>query len=102
VGVLVGSLEFYGSTWLFQSIGVGESKYAYPTRKGEGKKMTKRNLLVSLFLVLGLVVMTTSAMATEWSVGANVNSSGRSEGLAEAVGQVTVSEVAGGIVNSGS
>ncbi|MGD0009212.1 MAG: hypothetical protein ABSE93_11800 [Terriglobia bacterium] len=64
--------------------------------------MTKRNLLVSLFLVLGLVVMTTSAMATEWSVGANVNSSGRSEGLAEAVGQVTVSEVAGGIVNSGS
>jgi hypothetical protein len=64
--------------------------------------MTKRNFLVSLFLVLGLVAMTTSAMATEWSVGANVNSSGRSEGLAEAVGQVTVSMVAGGVVNSGS
>jgi hypothetical protein len=103
VGVLVRSSEFHGSTWLFQSIGVCEPKYAYPTKKGEGKKMTKKNLLlVSLFLVFGVVTMATSALAgTQWVPGSSPNAFGRSEGLAEETGIYTLTNNVPGTVNAG-
>ena len=63
--------------------------------------MTKRSLLlVSLFLVLGLVGTTTSALATSWSVNGNTNYFGRAEGLAEATGQVLLNLTGGGPVNA--
>ena len=57
--------------------------------------MTKRNLLlVSLFLVFGLVGMATSALAqTQWTFGTNVRIGGRPEGEKEATGQVTRARV---------
>jgi len=64
--------------------------------------MTKRNLLLSLFLVLGLVAAAPSAMATQWTAGANIASYGRVEVHAEATGQVTLGLITGGYVNSGS
>jgi hypothetical protein len=33
VGVMLASLESHSSTWLFQTNGVCEPKYAYPTKK---------------------------------------------------------------------
>ncbi len=63
--------------------------------------MKKRSLfLVSLFLVLGLVGTTTSALATSWTVNGNTNYFGRSEGLAEATGQVVLNLTGGGTVNA--
>lgn len=103
VGVLVGSSEFHSSTRLVQSIGVGEPKYAYPTKKGEGKKMTKKNLLVSLFLVFGLVAMTATAMAqVQWVAGAGESLSGRPQGLTEETGVVTLTTWTTGTVASGN
>jgi len=50
--------------------------------------MTKRNLLlVSLFLVFGVVATATSALAgTQWIPGSSPNNDARSEGLAEETG----------------
>jgi hypothetical protein len=63
--------------------------------------MTKRNLLlVSLLLVLGLVGMTTNALATSWTVNGNTNYFGRAEGLSEAAGQVVLNLTGGGSINS--
>ena len=63
--------------------------------------MKKRSLfLVSLFLVLGLVGTTTSALATSWTVNGNTNYFGRAEGLAEATGQVVLNLTGGGTVNA--
>lgn len=63
--------------------------------------MKKRSLLlVSLFLVLGLVGTTTSALATSWTVNGNTNYFGRAEGLAEAAGQVVLNLTGGGSINS--
>ena len=103
VGVLVGSSEFHSSTRLVQSIGVCEPKYAYPTKKGEGKKMTKKNLLVSLFLVFGLVAMTATAMAqVQWVAGAGESLSGRPQGETEETGVVTLTTWTTGTVASGN
>jgi len=64
--------------------------------------MTKRNLLlVSLFLVFGLVGMTATALAqTQWTVGANENDFGRHQGLTEATGQVSMTNVSWGTVGA--
>jgi hypothetical protein len=65
--------------------------------------MTKRNLLLSLFLVLGLVAMAPSAMASQWIAGANTRATnGRVEGFDEATGQVTLAISNGGPVPSGA
>jgi len=64
--------------------------------------MTKRNLLLSLFVVLGLVAFASSAMATSWTVNFNARIEGRDEGLAEATGQVVLALQTGGTVNAGS
>ena len=64
--------------------------------------MTKRNLFLSLFLVLGLALVVPSAMATTWNAGSNVATHGRAEGFSEATGQVAVSLVNGGSVSAGS
>jgi hypothetical protein len=103
VGVLVGSSESHGSTWLFQSIGVCEPKYAYPTKKGEGKNMTKRNLLlVSLFLVFGLATMAATALAaTQFVPASSPNAFGRAEGLAEETGIYSLTNNVAGVVNNG-
>jgi hypothetical protein len=50
LGVLVGSSEFHGSTWLFQSIGVCETKYAYPHKKRRGKEYDKEKFVVGKFV----------------------------------------------------
>lgn len=53
--------------------------------------MTKRNLFLSLFLVLGLAVVVPSAFAqTQWLPGAAYGLAGRSEGNGEAAGPVTL------------
>jgi hypothetical protein len=62
--------------------------------------MTKRNLLlVSLFLVLGIVAMAPSALAqTTWTVPAPVAlTSGRAEGKAEATGPVIIKLATAGL-----
>jgi hypothetical protein len=65
--------------------------------------MTKRNLLLALFLVLGLVAMAPSAMASQWIAGANTRATnGRVEGYDEATGQVTLAISNGGPVPSGA
>jgi hypothetical protein len=104
VGVMLASLESHSSTWLFQTNGVCEPKYAYPHKKGEGKKMTKKNLLlVSLFLVFGLVTMATTALAqVQWVAGAGESLSGRNEGLSEETGVVTLTTWTTGTVASGN
>lgn len=63
--------------------------------------MTKKRslLLVSLFLIFGLA---TSALATQWDQGANLNTQGRGEGQTEATGQVTLAVHIGGIVPVGA
>jgi hypothetical protein len=65
-----------------------------PHKKGEGKQMTKRNLLlVSLLLVFGLAATAPSLFATAgtvWSTATNGNTI-RNEGDAEAVGTVNLS-----------
>jgi hypothetical protein len=102
VGVVLASLESHSSTWLFQTNGVCEPKYAYPAKKGEGKKMTKKKLLlVSLFLVFGLVTMAATSFAqTQWTVGANENDGGRHQGLTEATGQVTLATISSGSIGA--
>jgi hypothetical protein len=102
-GVLVGSSEFHESTWLSQSIGVCESKYACPTKKGEGKNMTKRNLLlVSLFLVFGLATMASSALAQnmQWLTGSSASYAGRAEGLDEETGYYSLTNNVPGTVTA--
>jgi len=66
--------------------------------------MTKRNLLVvSVFLVLGLVAMVPSALAqTQWNYGANQNQFMRAEGEAEATGQLTLTTTSVGTVGAGT
>jgi len=63
--------------------------------------MTKRNLLlVSLFLVFGLVVSASSALAqTAWTASANTNPGGRCQGLTEATGQIGLQSVSTGTIN---
>jgi hypothetical protein len=80
-----------------------------PYQKKRGKKMTKRNLLLSLILVLGLVVVAPSAMAqltqtTQWTPGASYGLYGRVEGNTEATGPVTLamSGITGGTVGAGN
>jgi len=68
---------------------------------------TKRNLLlVSLFLVLGLVAMVPTAVAqTQWAAGtANENGFARAEGITEASGLVTLTQSGfqAGTVGSGT
>ncbi len=63
-----------------------------PHKKGEGKQMTKRNLLlVTLLLVFGLAATGSSlfAQGTVWSTATNVNTI-RNEGDAEAVGTINL------------
>jgi hypothetical protein len=66
--------------------------------------MTKRNLLlVSLFLIFGLVTMATTALAqVQWVAGAGESLSGRNEGLAEETGVVTLTTWTTGTVASGN
>jgi len=66
--------------------------------------MTKRNLLlVSVFLVLGLVAMVPTALAqTQWTYGANQNQFMRAEGEAEATGQITLTTTSVGTVGAGT
>jgi len=66
--------------------------------------MTKRNLLlVSLFLVFGLVASASSALAqTAWQASANTNPGGRCQGLTEATGQIGLQSQSTGTINSSS
>jgi hypothetical protein len=71
---------------------------------GGENKMTKRNsLLVSLFLVFGIMAMAASALAqTTWTASTSPLSSGRPEGKAEATGPVTIAINTGGSVPANS
>jgi hypothetical protein len=74
-------------------------------QKGGENKMTKRNLLlVTLFVVWGIVAMAPSALAqTTWTVAAPVALvSGRAEGKAEATAPVTIAIQTGGFVSANS
>jgi hypothetical protein len=66
--------------------------------------MTKRNLLVSLFLVFGLSLVAASAMAqTQWTPGAGQgNVFMRHEGEAEATGVFSLDNYTVGYINPGS
>ena len=66
--------------------------------------MTKKKLLlVSLFLVFGLVTMAATSLAqTQWTVGAAARANGRSEGLTEATGVVSLNNYTSGTVIAGS
>jgi len=63
----------------------------------------KRNLfLVSLFLVFGLVAMSTTALAQNaFTLSNNQNLDARSEGLTEAVGTITFTTVSTGVMSPG-
>ena len=65
--------------------------------------MTKKNLLlVSLFLVFGLVTMAMTALAgTQWVPASSPNAFGRAEGLAEETGIYTLTNNVAGTVNNG-
>ena len=71
-----------------------------PHKKGEGKQMTKRNLLlVSLLLVFGLAATASGlfAQGTVWSTATNVNTI-RNEGDAEAVGTINLTTPSTGTI----
>jgi hypothetical protein len=75
-----------------------------PHKKGEGKQMTKRNLLlVTLLLVFGLAATGSSlfAQGTVWSTATNVNTI-RNEGDAEAAGTINLTTASTGSIMSQS
>jgi hypothetical protein len=87
----------------FNQSGFANPNWLTPQKKGEGKNMTKRNLLfVSLLLVLGLGTMATSAFAsTVWVPGTSSNNFGRAEGEAEETGLYTLTNNVAGPVAAG-
>jgi hypothetical protein len=75
-------------------------------KKGEGKKMTKKNLLlVSLLLVFGLAAAVPAAYASAGTIWAGTNNTIkyiRYEGAAEGVGTITLNTTSTGTIKAGS
>jgi hypothetical protein len=82
--------------------GFAKTNAQAPPKKGEEQMTKKRSLLlVSLFLVFGLATMATSAFAqASFGQSTGQNLSIRNEGLAEAVGAITLTTTSLGTITS--